>query len=170
MSIIKYYPEDDKYCYLTTYYTKLQYYINKVLNVIGENDDGITWYICNEADFPNRRKQGIGFPSPLYSDFSYVMNPQYGICDIKNKRIWISTLALANAPSLMADVAVAVDFVQCSKFKPIRLVEVIIDEFTHIKTERNHGDPIYDKTKVELLRKFYTKYYRRYLSINNIFV
>lgn len=138
------------------YKITLQDYINNVMRAIGENDDGIKWIICEENDLPGNRKSD--FQKSVEKSTGFVWSPQYGRSMPDTKTIWISKHAIQNAlyfnnkqkNSILDSVF---------KKQPQRelLSEVIIDEFTHIKTGENHGNRIYDDLQYEYLRKYYSR-------------
>lgn len=123
----------------------LEYYIQKILRAIGENDNGIIWYLCKEIDLPTNKNRCV-----IIANRKVPLNRKliYGECNIKTKEIWISTAAIATAPnkSMLSNITMR-------KGSLSLLEKVIIDEFTHIKTGRDHGDPKYDY------------YYDRYINM-----
>lgn len=128
---------------LTIYKTTLQNYIDRVFKAINETDEGIVWYICNEEDLPNNWKPK--WKIQMHS-MAFHAKPRYGVCDYRNRKIWISTAALRSAAF------------PPTKSGKERLVEVIIDEYTHIKTQAGHDSDIYNKKKCEYLQKYYNFY------------
>ena len=80
-----------------------------------------------------------------------VVDAQYGRSKIETKEIWISTYAIQHVP--FPDLDGLSIFLRKRKYN--RLVEVIIDEFTHIKTKKDHGDSEYDKLKNTYMQKYF---------------
>ncbi len=64
---------------------------------------------------------------------------------------WISTYAIKCAP--FPDLDGLSIFMRRKRYN--RLVEVIVDEFTHIKTKKNHRDPEYDKLKNDCMQRYF---------------
>lgn len=149
--------------------SKLEYYINKVLRAIGENDDDITWYICEESDLPN----GPHLIPPVIENITRIantpfINSKFGCCDYKTKEIWISTDALLTALSPSRNRAFQViDFCLLRHFgnkkhneiqmqqMPSILIRVIVDEITHIRTQADHGEAKYE----EQWKKYWQMYF-----------
>lgn len=135
------------------YRSILQEYIDKVLQIIGENDIGITWYICDETDFSVNYKWLSHVAIPLNCQSSR----KYGRCSIKTKEVWISTAAIRTVqgitvglmnkkmPQLLLEKSLKISGLQERNMDIPELVWVILDEFTHIKTGADHGTPKYDE-------------------------
>ena len=140
-----------------SYYEKtLQDYINKVMKAIGENDDGIKWIICEENDLPGNRKSE--FQMSVEKSTGIVWCPQYGRSMPDTKTIWISKHAIRDALYFNNKQTNSIlDSVIMKRPQRELLSEVIIDEFTHIKTGANHGNRKYDDLQQKYLRKYYSK-------------
>lgn len=143
--------------------SKLDYYINKVLRAIGENDNDITWYICEECDLPTHLIPPFIERITRIANISFI-NSKFGCCDYRTKEVWISTHALLTALSPSWDrMMQAVNFSSLHQFRsgsnkrqvPPILIQVIIDELTHIKTRADHGEPAYE----EQFNKYWQKYF-----------
>lgn len=144
MSDIRILGQSAAHASLIIYKTFLQDYITKVFNAINETDEGIIWFICNEEDLYNKFKPKW---KPQMHSIAFLDKPRYGMCDYRNKRIWITSATLRAA------------FFPPTDLGKQRLVEVIIDEFTHIKTQAGHDSEAYEKQKCEYLVEYYN-YYR----------
>lgn len=76
---------------------------------------------------------------------------EYGHCIVKEKKIWISTVAIqsynvATVPRMK---------IPGIKQPNCLLVDVIMDELAHINTGKDHGDPIFDRE----LMSYHSRYY-----------
>ena len=77
---------------------------------------------------------------------------EYGHCIVKEKKIWISTVAIQSYN---------VATVQRMKLPGIKqsnclLANVIMDELAHIITGKDHGDPIYDRELMSYRSRYYS--------------
>ena len=155
MSNIQLYSTKGKKDKLYGYIYTLQYYIKKALRKIETNDKDITWYICEEGDFPRQSGNSIGLKR-LEQLSGVIRNPIYGKT-IWNKgdshsRIYISTQAIETAPLPQRD-----NLIRLLKLPQTEnlLINVILDELAHAKTHEDHGNKLYD----ELLNEYASKYY-----------
>lgn len=151
MSDIRFFAKSKETDFLDSYRTVLQEYINIFFEAIGESDSGITWYICKDDDLPDYPKK-----TDIYkiADFpiDFMTNLQYGRCNVIDRKIWISTSAIDTAP----DVGLIKDKENRKIIRHIiLLVDVIMDEFTHIKTQAGHGELNYENQIREYRKKFW---------------
>ena len=134
----------------------LQYYITKVLNKIGENDAGITWYICSELDL--RKIAAVHKPTGLIEKIEkisgHVLEPIYGCTDLSKKHIYISTTAINSAPTFGLNRMFQNLHSNLSNQEAL-LISVILDEFTHAVTGKGHGDKRYDDTLSNYKERYY---------------
>lgn len=132
MSNIQIYPQKSGVS-LASYEHTLKQYISKILQKIGENDDNITWYICQEGNFPNQRNSsGI----KVLEQLSGVMRqPKYGMTTWEkgdlHSDIYISSAAIMTAP--LPQMERLDDMLKIPKRSNL-LVNVILDELAHAKT------------------------------------
>ena len=77
---------------------------------------------------------------------------EYGHCNPKSKKIWISTMAIESY-----NIA-AMPSIRIPGIKPVDclLANVIMDELAHINTGRNHGDPVYDRELISYRSRYYS--------------
>lgn len=149
MRHIEYYSRETRTAYFGIYKQILAHYIDKVMRAIKETDKGIKWYICSEDDLPDNPKSKWALRTQKLTGF--VVDAQYGRSKIDTKEIWISTYAIRYAPFPDLD-GISV-FTKRRRYN--QLVEVIIDEFTHIKTKKDHGDSEYDRLKNDYMQRYF---------------
>ena len=130
----------------SAYRVILQETINDVLKKIKISDEGIKWFIVEEEKFKEMDRVSLNKLSPI-SPFIKEKN-RYGCCDMERRIIWISTEAIHTAPFPVERVF--------PKRRPNLLVNVILDELTHIVTKRKHGDEIYEEQFESFKRKYYS--------------
>ena len=153
MSDIRIYPPREG-AVIATYEQTLRRYIKKVLNKIGERENNITWYICEEGKFPNQESsKGIRVLEQLSG---VVRQPKYGMTTWaqgdKHSNIYISTLAIMSAPLPQRE---RLDEVLKLPKRDNLLVNVILDELAHAKTHKGHGSKEYDNKLKEYDYKYY---------------
>ena len=153
--------------------------LKDVFNKIGEYDEKITWFLCSEEQL-YRLKNRFFYPqniSPFYT------NSIYGICYPDEKKIYISQEAIIKNfynNFLNHNIFKFNPFGNMQPTLPF-LVAVILDEFTHITTKKDHGDPCYDSTLINYKLRYINKtthwflfkggfIYNMPLSFNNCFI
>lgn len=130
--------------------------LKDVFSKIKEYDEDITWFLCSEEQLykinnkffhPQLKIPYIPTYNPPYIPFN--CKPIYWLSFPDEKEIYISTETIIkhfNNKFLNDNI---INFNLCrSIVKPELpfLVDVIIDEFTHIKTKKDHGTKLYDTT------------------------
>lgn len=128
----------------------LQEAIDDIKQRIGITDEEIEWVIFDEKDYmENNLIKKMSMPSFIYQN-----QYKYGFCYTDTKKIYISTATIMTSKMGFFKSKIAkMPWMQDEK--GIFLVNVILDELVHIKTEKNHGDEEYDAT----LEKYYATYY-----------
>lgn len=142
----------------------LQNNIEKVFCAINECDEDITWFICKDKDLPdNNEKCLTAFGKKLIIS----NESQYGRCCISEKKIWISTDAIVTASDYYNNKYGILNNPVVKSLNNeetyTRLIDVIIDEFTHIKTKKDHGNREYDECR----ERYRNMYKEKYCISNN---
>ena len=127
---------------LSVYKNTLQDCINYVLRKIQETDKGITWVICSEEYLYKRSNKSAILKTPIKLEM--VRSNKYGIAVPKKRTIYISTAAIQSKFAINSTLKKL--FKLLGQPQIDLLERVIIDEFTHIVTCKNHGDEEYERT------------------------
>ncbi|MBE1446138.1 hypothetical protein [Paenibacillus sp. OAS669] len=121
--------------------------ITHIFNVLEESSEDITWIIFAENVSPTNRPRNI----------LYHRKYLYGFCYTDTNTIWISDKAIQSIGNLEATYRMRkINGILGGGLQRNLLVDVILDELTHIRTKQDHGSRAYENK----LRKYKAKYYR----------
>lgn len=152
MSDIQKYPQNGGASF-AVYEQLLRRYIAEVLDKLGENDNDITWYICEEGKFPDQHDSKGTFVLEQLS--GVIRQPRYGMTIWENGNshsdIYISTTAIMSAPLHWEKMEEILNIPKKSNL----LASVIIDELAHANTHEDHGNKAYEDKLKEYAYKYY---------------
>lgn len=117
--------------------TRLQKEIDKVLQLLAESDDEITWIITD------------GYSRPFCSSLFFMNSPAIAIPSCNE--IYID-ICLLRSPSNCLAMPAACLFVPPGVDM---LANVIMDELAHIKTGKDHGTKEYDEKLASYRKRYY---------------
>ena len=155
MSNIKYHFERTTILH-TDYKKILSDRIAAVCRKIGFDDSGVTWII-----FEPDKRQGRCVIYNIMNEFD---GRNYGFCIPSRKEIWISTISILGARYALPGSRIY-DIVKLpGMYKTDILTKVILDEITHIQTNRDHGSREYDAKLSENAARYYSSPMWRFLA------
>lgn len=133
---------------LVIYSQILQENISAVCNKIEFDDSEITWIIYDsKATYSN---------IVLKSALARPHRKDYAFCKPEQREIWISLLALHRSQNLIISKTASFFPYTSTTFGANNfLVNVLLDEITHIQTGHDHGSPIYDAQLRSNAEKYY---------------
>lgn len=139
---------------INNYKLILEKKINEVLNKIGEDDIGITWYICEDSDIYEMKNTRISSNIAISNSslLKYTMC-KYGCAQILTNNIFIAISAIEDTGTNKSLAHINNSIL--AKKKNDFLANVIMDELAHVKTLCDHGDKIYDDKLNEYIQKYY---------------
>jgi len=145
--------------------------LKDVFSKIEEYDKDITWFLCSEEQlykidnrlFQQKTKITYNLPyithsMPTYMPF--IHKPIYGLSFYNEKKIYISTETINNHfyNKLLTNNIFKFNRYGCIEKPELPfLVDVIIDEFTHIKTKKDHENKLYDTTRLKYIELYINK-------------